>query len=298
MAERDELGRTLGLARKALRGPQAMKERLRAQLAGGALAARVPDASASVGLLASGRRLLARRYHLATVTLLVGAGFGAGFWLGQLPPGGLQEDRAGSVTSAAPPPAALDAPELGSSRGALASAAALPTYGLASAGATGAPEATSASNPEPPRAAHDAAARATTSVTSTSPATRRRPETRAARAASDDALLREVALLERVDRAIRAGEGGLAAALLDELDRSVPAPALRHERAAARVLARCVIARDGSSSAQQQAHANAERLLAQDPTSVYADRIRAACALDGESTNPRTGIEEPFRVGH
>jgi hypothetical protein len=110
--------------------------------------------------------------------------------------------------------------------------------------------------------------------------------------------MREVALLERVDRAIRAGEGAIAAALLDELDRSVPTPVLRHERAAAGVLARCAAAPAGSSSAQRQAHTDAERFLARDSASVYADRIRAACPLDSAPTIEGARIEEGVRVGH
>jgi hypothetical protein len=304
MAERDELGRALALARETLRGPVAMKARVRAQLAGGALAARVPVASpARPGWLAAGRRLLARRYPLATVTLLVGAGFGAGFWLGRLPRERPPDGRDEAAAQAAP------------TDGALA------THELAPAGTAGPSEliseAMSGSNREPPRAADgrstaasDAPANAATlapatatsvpasSTTSARPATRRRPEPRSARMASDDALVREVALLERIDRAIRAGEGGLAVALLDELDRSVPTAALRDERAAARVLARCVVARDRSSGAWQQAHASAERFLASDAASVYADRIRAACRLDATGTNESAGIEERSPVGH
>lgn len=309
MAERDELGRALALARETLRGPVAMKERVRAQLAEGALAARVPAASpARTAWLAAGRRLLARRYPLATVTLLVGVGFGAGFWLGRLPRERPRDDSA----EAAPLQAAarVTAPAA-SALGVVAGDAARPAPGHSSASSTGLREQTSGSNREPARAGDDgitattdataiATARAVpaSSSTSTRGSTRRRPEPRSARPASDEALVREVALLERIDRAIRAGEGGLAAALLDELDRSVPAPALREERAAARVLAGCVVARDRSASTRQQAQASAERFLAHDPASVYADRIRAACPPENAGTNERAGIEERLRSGH
>jgi hypothetical protein len=304
MVKHDELGRTLALARQTLRGPRAMKERLRAQLTAGALAARVPAASPeSTGWLAAAQRLLVRRYHVATVTLLVGAGFGAGFWLGRLPSEGLQDDRTPPATGAAP-------------LGAVPTEAAVPAHGRSSAATAGASEATSGSNGEPPPTTdagatatsdapvHDSSRSAASATTppatssSATSATRRRLEPRPTRAASDDALMREVALLERVDRAIRAGEGAIAAALLDELDRSVPTPVLRHERAAAGVLARCAAAPAGGSSAQRQAHADAERFLARDPASVYADRIRAACPLDSAPTNEGARIEEGVRVGH
>jgi hypothetical protein len=300
MVKHDELGRTLALARETLRGPRAMKERLRAQLTAGALAARVPAAApASTGWVAAARRLLVRRYHLATVTLLVSAGFGAGFWLGRLPSAGLQDDRTQAASGAAP-------------LGAVATEAEVPAYGRSSADTARVAQATSGSNAEPsptvdegvattsdaPVHAPSRTATSVASMSSATSATRRRPAPRTARTASDDALTREVALLERIDRALRAGEGGIAAALLEELDRSVPAPVLHHERAAARVLARCVAARAGGSSAQRQAHADAKRFLARDPTSVYADRIRAACPLDSVRRNEGAHIEEAVRVGH
>jgi hypothetical protein len=305
MAERDELGRTLALARESLRGPAAMKERVRAQLAAGELAARMPASPASTGWLAAGRRLLARRYHLVTVALLVGVGFGAGFWLGRVP----REQPQGGRSEAA----------LGSTHetpGTLAAQALLPAQSLSSAGTTDASSALPGSSPlaaraadgapatseASPRAAHGATSTSsttsTTSTTSTRPPKPRRSEPRGPRAGSDDSLMREVALLERIDRAIRAGEGALSSALLAELDRSVPAPTLRHERDAARVLTRCLVARDRGASAQQQAVADADRFLARHRTSVYADRIRAACPLDGASSNRRAGIEEPFSAGH
>jgi hypothetical protein len=110
--------------------------------------------------------------------------------------------------------------------------------------------------------------------------------------------MREVALLERIDRAIRAGEGALAVALLAELQRSVPAPALQQERAAAAVLAACVAARNGSSNAKRETRASAERFLAHDPRSVYADRIRACCAIDELRPQGEADVEEPRGVGH
>jgi hypothetical protein len=300
MVERDELGRTLALARETLRGPRAMKERLRAQLTAGALVARVPAAApASTGWLAVAQRLLVRRYHLATVTLLVGAGFGAGFWLGRLPSAGLQDGRTQAATEAAP-------------HGAVATEAAGPAHGSSSADTARVSQATSGSSAEPSRRADEGIAatsdapvhaplRTPTSVASMSSATsatRPRPARRTPSEASDDALTREVALLERIDRALRSGEGGVAAALLDELDRSVPTPVLHDERAAARVLARCVAAGAAGSSAQRQAHSDAKRFLARDPASVYADRIRAACPLDSPATNEGAHIEEAVRVGH
>jgi hypothetical protein len=254
--------------------------------------------------------LLAQRFALGTVALMVGAGFGAGFWFGRQP----IEQRADSRSEATPPASmSLDTARGAHARSTSASPAPPSRAAPAGADASSNPDVAARARAEasdPARAATPPAATASGSARAKTPNATTSVETSSAGAAttprraratidpSDDALMREVALLERIDRAIRGGEANLALALLTELDQTVPEPALRHERAAARLLARCVAARDGSSSARQQARTNAHRFLGRNATSVYADRIRSACALEGTDTARHIPIEEPGRVGH
>jgi hypothetical protein len=143
-----------------------------------------------------------------------------------------------------------------------------------------------AANPTASSAAPASALRAA----SAPPPARRRPRSR-----SVSTLGAEVALLERGERAIRAGEGELALALLDELDEKFPVSPLREERAAARVLATCVNTRSGTREASDSAQANARRFVAKG-SSLYADRVRQLCALGDE--NSRASGEEPADPGH
>jgi hypothetical protein len=100
-----------------------------------------------------------------------------------------------------------------------------------------------------------------------------RLRTSAPPAARDDG---EIELLRRSERALRAHNGQLALALVQELDESYPRTRFEQERQAIRVLARC---EQREQAAQQQAGA----FLREHPTSVYAQRIRTACALQSES---------------
>lgn len=82
----------------------------------------------------------------------------------------------------------------------------------------------------------------------------------------------ELALLQRVERAIRTKDSALALALLAELDERFPETRLGEERQAARLIADC---RLGSPGALQRAQA----FMSDRPSSVYSERIQAACAL-------------------
>jgi hypothetical protein len=110
--------------------------------------------------------------------------------------------------------------------------------------------------PEPPRRAAKAP-----SVPANTPASS--PE---AHSVSEEA--RE---LQRVDRALRSGMPGLALGILRELDERFPRGVLLEERAAARLMARC---QNGDPEAPGAAAAWLER----HEQSVYAARLRAACA--------------------
>jgi hypothetical protein len=118
---------------------------------------------------------------------------------------------------------------------------------------------------------------------------------RAVESDSVDPFAAEVALLQRAERAIRAGEGALALSFLDELERQFPGSSLRVERDAARTLARCQVARTGSAAEREVAWSAALELLSRGP-SVYALRVRELCEVSSESTS--ADGEEVTRRGH
>ena len=100
-----------------------------------------------------------------------------------------------------------------------------------------------------------------------------------ATAPRSDAFERELALLQRAERAIRNQDPALALSLLGELDREHPRAALAEERKAARVMANCQAKEPTASLA-------AERFLREAPASVYTDRVRALCGLAAEPRTP------------
>lgn len=87
----------------------------------------------------------------------------------------------------------------------------------------------------------------------------------------------ELALLQRVERALRAKQAALALALLDELDRRHPRSTLLEERTAARVVAGCLLPM--ASARRPGERTAADRFLSEQHASVYADRVRRACGL-------------------
>jgi hypothetical protein len=80
----------------------------------------------------------------------------------------------------------------------------------------------------------------------------------------------ELALLQRVEHAMRANEYSLALALLTELDDRFATTRLEEERRAARLIAECRLGLPGS-------HQRGEQFLEQRPNSVYAHRLQMAC---------------------
>jgi hypothetical protein len=84
-------------------------------------------------------------------------------------------------------------------------------------------------------------------------------------------LTEELAILKRVERALREGETGTALELLDELEQLEPSTALAEERLAANVMARCGLGLGSRARlADEFAHAH--------PASVYLERVRSACS--------------------
>jgi hypothetical protein len=95
----------------------------------------------------------------------------------------------------------------------------------------------------------------------------------------------ELALLRRVERALRAHNPALALALLAELQQRFPDTRLAEEREAAHVIAACGTEEGG-------ARLRAERFLRERGGSVYAERVREACgfgegSLQSEGSAPR-----------
>jgi hypothetical protein len=113
------------------------------------------------------------------------------------------------------------------------------------------------------------------------------PETRAPISSSSSAAPAELELdtLRRVERVLRQGNPRFALGLLIELDRQLPRGSLMEERLAARTTATCQIER--SAAAVKAAAVFDGRY----PNSVYAARVREACAVDEPSTGER--IHEP-----
>jgi hypothetical protein len=107
-------------------------------------------------------------------------------------------------------------------------------------------------------------------IVAPAPSARARPTAR-----RSDAFERELALLQRAERAIRNEDPALALSLLGELEREYPRAALAEERKAARVMANC-------QANEPTAALAAERFLREAPSSVYSDRVRALCRLEGE----------------
>jgi hypothetical protein len=87
----------------------------------------------------------------------------------------------------------------------------------------------------------------------------------------------ELALLRRVERALRNGDPALALALLAELDDRYPQTRLAEERLAARTIADCRLD-------HPDAAARARAFLRERPASVYSERVQSACALETPAT--------------
>jgi hypothetical protein len=85
------------------------------------------------------------------------------------------------------------------------------------------------------------------------------------------ALLEEVATLRRVQGELRAGRGREALRLLDESSSRLGRGQLRQERLAAEVFASC------QSGELDRARAAARRLLAENPATPSAERLKSSC---------------------
>jgi len=121
-----------------------------------------------------------------------------------------------------------------------------------------------------------------TSRTSSKPPSERKRSTPVAK----DDLFQALELLRRSQRALRKQEPALSLALLDELEARFAPSVLGEERQATRVLALCL------SGDEANAARIARALLAENPATIYAARVRESCAGGSEQstvTMPNAG---------
>jgi hypothetical protein len=275
MTERDIVDHVVGLAARELSPSLEDKARHRAPLglgpaamghAASGLATRAEGTTQRAGRVASGWRAL-RASGVAgwtTGALLLGAGVALGFWLRGALPDAATGAPAVAVTSVSsvvspPAPAAPIAPFTPPADASMSDGRAE----RAAERSSDPVEATIAgARAVPPRAR----ARAKLERRATGPA-----------AAGDEKPFvpqpfdEELALLQRVERAIRANEYSLALALLTELDERFATTRLEEERRAARLIAECRLDLPGS-------HQRGEHFLEERPNSVYANRLQMACS--------------------
>jgi hypothetical protein len=86
----------------------------------------------------------------------------------------------------------------------------------------------------------------------------------------------ELVVLQRAERAVRAGNAALALALTDELGRLRPRSPLIEERRAIELMAHC-------EAGASDASARAERFLRDHPSSVYVGRILEECPIEPDA---------------
>jgi hypothetical protein len=270
MLDSRAVDRTLAEVRSGLTAPAQARERVRARLeAGGAFAepfgaASPGGSSASLARSSSVARSLG--VARSTVAVLVGIGFGAGYWLGvhqgASGPGPAASGSVVATSSSPQSPAPEPAPEP-TLPAPLPPSSAPPREAAAELEHTNDTAPRAAEPTRPPRARSHAA-----------PGTAK-PGT------AKNGFGDEVALLQRAERALRAGEAELALSFVHELERRYPGSPLREERAAARVMAECALNRAG-------ARERGVMFLRDRPASVYSDRVHQLCTL-GDTSELREG---------
>jgi hypothetical protein len=258
MMELDSVDRMLERARSELSPSGADKVRARSAL--GAVGA-PPNAGSARTRQLGGRfwqRLRASgRSGVGAGLVLASLSFGAGYWTRSLEPRAGADERARVEPQGAP-----SAPSASNERGAASE-----------------PRAESDAPPTPPMADGSALMDPARPPAAAAPRKQRqaRPRTLAA-APTPSAAGDELALLRRVQRALRASDPALALALLGELDERFPDTTLVEERQAAAVMAHCGLEDPG-------ARRRAEGFLEGHPGSVYAERVRGACGVAPAGTS-------------
>ena len=130
--------------------------------------------------------------------------------------------------------------------------------------------------PEPPAAAEVARTRsAPPGMTRGAPVRQAPPAT----APTTQGPHAELVLLQRAERAVRAGNAALALALTGELEERYPRSRLLEERRAIELMAHC-------EAKATDASARAARFLREHSHSVYAGRIRTLCPIESPVGEP------------
>src|SRR5262245_43620663 len=168
---------------------------------------------------------------------LVSGGFGLGYWVRDVARDAPAAPVVVAAPAAQPLPVAVPAPT------AVASAPAL----VAPAPVLATPPSTASPREPVRRAVHDGSAA--------------------------DQSQQELALLARIERALRNDDAALALALLAELEQRFPETLLREEREAVRLMSHCIQKERGAA-------ADARAFLRAHSASVYQSRLRALCALE------------------
>jgi hypothetical protein len=234
--------RVLAVTRSEFRAPPGARERVRAALeARGDVARSTAGKSGALPGAGSAQSLGGHPVPRTTAALLAGLTFVAGYWLGGQ-----------RVNPGEPPP--------------------LPAAVVAR-------ERQPMLEPTPASAAQPAPASDEPASDAAKPVRRRaaRSDGKARTHANDDAFGDELALLQRAERALRAGTPELSLSFLDDLDRRYPKTRFVEERAAARLMARC-------ARGEPDTRADAELFLRDRRTSVYSDRVRELCGLERAAT--------------
>lgn len=262
MNDLDLVSRSLARVRGELSPSGADKARLRAAIF---VSPTLPMANAGAVAPAPLSRWVAVRMTgklgLAFGSLLLGGGVAIGFWWGNEPgaraPGDLPSLPA-SASSVPVEPSNVPVE---------------PSSARASGSLPAADRQDLAANPADPSAAAPAQIPKLQARAHAESAARAQTKSAESRKASVDlGLEHELALLRRVERAIRANDPALALALLAELDAGFPDTRLAEERLAARCIAEC---RAGKPDAQR----NARRFILEHGSSVYRQRIGVACEV-------------------
>jgi hypothetical protein len=219
--------------------------------------------------------------------VLLGVGFGAGYWLGRAEP------RVAAPSDEQPPALASSAPS-GSTSGGATDGMGRPMQPLPRAEAE-----LDAGRPAPSDDDRRAKVSSATGVgaplgplpRSARPAPKapgpqqmadapREEGTRASRNSE------ELDLMRRIERSLRNDQPALALALLAEVEARFPRSALEEERLAASVMAHCGLQDPGHER-------RAESFLQSRPRSVYRTRVMAACGTPGVSAPPDGSENRP-----
>jgi hypothetical protein len=210
--------------------------------------------------------------------VLLGVGFGAGYWLGRA------EQRAATPSAGQPPALASSAPSGSPSAGAKDGMGPMQPLPRAEAELdAGSP----AASDDDRRATLSSGAGASAPLAGLPRSPRHAQKARGLQPPTDapreetpaSRNTEELDLMRRIERSLRNDQPALALALLAEVEAHFPRSALEEERLAASVMAHCGLQDPGHER-------RAESFLQSRPRSVYRTRVIAACGAPGVPAAP------------